>query len=320
LENNGNLLISVIVPVFNRQETLYNTLTSLSGQTFRPLELIFVDNASIDDSLEICNKFKESNQDETLSIQVLTEQKPGANAARNKGMKAANGDYFYFFDSDDTLFPKSIEIIYGQLFKNNFPIAIAFPFNLKYPDGKTSKRPHRYSSDPANQLFDTVIPTHGVLFRRTLIGKIGLWDKNLLRWQDLEFGFRLLLNVNKLIWIKGEPLYEVNVHSDSISGKSFSEDHERLYATILKIQDIIDKLKPGKTTERIQRALCFRLCSMASQIRHENNPKLGRKYFLDSVDKLPVSRKKISSCILHFHFFYTSLGDRGLWRLAEKIL
>lgn len=317
---NENLLISVVVPVFNRYDYLSRSLASLAGQTFRPLELIIVDNASTDGSLEICNKFRESNQDESLSIQVLAEPKPGANAARNKGLKAANGDYLYFFDSDDILYPKSIETIYGQLYKNHFPEAVAFPYILRYPDGKTSRRPHRYSEDPACQLFDTVLPTHGICFRRTVIEKTGLWDKDLLRWQDLEFGFRLLLNIDKLFWIKGEALYEVVVHPDSISGRTYTEDHEKLHATILKIQSIIGKLPPGKSTDRIQRALCFRLCSMASQIKLEKNNYLGGKYFAEALGKLPYSHKKFSTGVLRFHYFYTSLGGRGFWRLAEKIL
>jgi glycosyltransferase involved in cell wall biosynthesis len=320
MENIGNPLISVVVPVFNRHENLIQTLNSLSSQTLRPLELILVDNASTDDSLEICNKFKETHQSENLFIQVLSEFKPGANAARNKGLKAANGDYLYFFDSDDIIYPHSIETIYINLYKNNFPEAIAFPFTIKFANGKKTKRPHRYSSDPACQLFDTVIPTHGICFRRTLIEKIGLWDNNLSRWQDLEFGFRIMLNIEKLHWIKGEPLYEANMHEESISGKSYSEDHEKLFSTVMKIQSIIDKMPSGNKTDRIQRALCFKICSLASMIKLEKNKDLGLHYFRLALEKLPHARKKTSIFILRFHYLYSGLGGRGFWRLAEKIL
>lgn len=320
MENKGSLLISVIVPIYNRQDTLEVSIKSIAGQTYRPLELILVDNSSTDNTLAVCNELMNSNKDDTLKIIVLSEQKPGANAARNKGIKFASGDYLYFFDSDDILYPGSLEIIYRQLFRNRFPETIAFPFILKFPDNKKSKRPHRYSRSPASQLFDTVLPTHGFMFKRSLISKTGMWDKNLFRWQDMEFGFRILINTEKLVWIKGSPLYEVKVHKDSISGNSYSIDHELLYKTLLKIQTIINVQKPLHSKNRLQKALCFRICSMASQIRLEGNEELGNKYFNEAINKLPLKCNFFSRNILRFHFYYSGKGGRGFWRLAEIIL
>lgn len=320
MENKGSLLISVIVPVFNRQDTLEMSINSITSQNYRPLELILVDNASTDNSLEVCNKFMNSNKDESLNIKVLSENKPGANAARNKGIKFATGDYLYFFDSDDILYPGSFEIIYRQLFKNCFPETIAFPFILRFSDNKTSKRPHRYSCTAASQLFDTVLPTHGFMFKRSLISKTGMWDNNLLRWQDLEFGLRILINTEKLVWIKGSPLYEVKVHKDSISGNPYSVDHEFLFKTLLKIQTLINEIKPQGSKNRLQRALCFRICSMASQIKQEGNEDLGNMYFNKALNKLPKKYNYLSWNILRFHYYYTGKGGRGFWRLAEKLL
>lgn len=320
MENKGSLLISVIVPVYNRQDILDISIKSITSQTYRPLELILVDNASTDNSLAVCNEIKNTKNDDTIKIIVLSENKPGANAARNKGIKFATGDYLYFFDSDDILYPGSLEIIYRQLFKNRFPETIAFPFVLKFSDNKKSKRPNRYSCSPACQLFDTVLPTHGFMFKRSLISKTGMWDKNLFRWQDMEFGFRILINTEKLVWIKGSPLYEVKVHKDSISGNSYSVDHELLYKTLLKIQTIINDHKTLLSKNRLQRALCFRICSMASQIRLEGNEELGNKYFNEALNKLPLKCNYFSRNILRFHYYYTGKGGRGFWRLAEKIL
>jgi glycosyltransferase involved in cell wall biosynthesis len=315
-----NRLFSIIVPVFNRQNKLNHTLSSLAAQSYRPLEIVLVDNASTDDSLSICMYFKEKHQGSDLSVQVLSEPKPGANAARNTGFRASKGDYLLFFDSDDLLYSDSLSIIFSHIYRHGFPEAVAFPFILRFPDGKTSRRPHRYSSDPASQLFDTVIATHNICIKRSLMEKTSLWDENLSRWQDLEFGFRLLLNIKNLFWIKGSPLYEVSVHDDSISGKTFSSDHYSLGKALEKIQNIIELLPEGNKKDHIQRGLSFKFCSLASQIKLENNSDLSHKYLDEAISKLPANRNRFSRSILRFHYYYSGNGGRGFWRAAEKLL
>jgi glycosyltransferase involved in cell wall biosynthesis len=315
-----NPLISVIVPVFNREKILEKTLQSLTNQTFRPFEIILVDNNSEDKSLEICNNFQLNNKDESLIIKVISELKPGANAARNKGFKNSDGDYLYFFDSDDILYPGSLEIMYRNLYKYDFPEILAFPFQIRTPDGKLTRRPKRISKKPESQLFDTVLATHGMIIRRSLFEKSGLWDKSLTRWQDLEFGFRLMLFADKMIWIKGEPLYEVITHEDSISAKSYTDDHYNLNKTIEKIQSTIDNIDDAKLKMKMQKALCFRICSIAAQIKSEGHELLSKAFLEDCMHKLPETGYAKNKYILNLHYKYTGSGYRGFWRIAEKLL
>ena len=315
-----NPLISVIIPFYNREKRLEQTLKSIACQTYSPIELILVDNGSTDGSLLVCETFQATNSHEGFQVILLQERQKGANAARNAGFKASSGDYLFFFDSDDRLYPESLATIVHNLSIFGFPEILIFPFKLRFPNNHFANRPHRFSSKPADQLFDPVILTNNVCIRQDLAIKNGLWDETLQRWQDLEYGFRLLLNGKNVYWIKGKPLYEVSVHKDSISGNSYSLDHKILFASLSKIQDTISGIPSGNKRDKIQRALCFKICSMASQIRQENNKELSKKYLSEALNKLPENKKHFSRLILKIHYFYTGHGGRGFWRLAEKTL
>ena len=314
-----NPLISVIVPFYNREKRLGQTLKSIACQTYSPIELILVDNESTDGSLAVCEAFQSTNSHEGFQVILLRECQKGANAARNAGFRASSGNYLFFFDSDDRLYPESLATIISNLSIFGFPEIIIFPFKLRLSNDQIANRPHRFSSKPADQLFDPVILTNNVCISHSLALKNGLWDETLQRWQDLEYGFRLLLNAKNVYWIKGKPLYEVFTHKNSISGNSYCLDHKILFASLSKIQDIINGLPFGNKRDKIQRALCFKICSMAAQIRQENNKELSKKYLSEALNKLPANKRDFSRMILKIHYFYTGHGGRGFWRLAEKI-
>jgi glycosyltransferase involved in cell wall biosynthesis len=313
-------LISIIIPVLNREDVLVNTLQSIAEQTYRPIELVLVDNGSEDDSLKLCYDFQASHSDGFLQVLVYQEPRRGANAARNTGLSLATGDYLMFFDSDDLMYTDCITRIVNQLVLNNFPKAIAMPYTIVFPNGKRSRRPHYYSADPADQLFDILVCTHNVCLKRTLPEKTGPWVEDLMRWQDLEFGFRVLLLTNDLFWIAGKPLYEVNFHLQSISGRSYTDDHDKLYDSLMKIRATIEKQPDSPEKDRQQRALCYKIGTVASQIRKEGNKELGQKYLEKALLQLPKKRRRRGKLILRFQFLYEGLGGRGLWRLVRVLL
>jgi glycosyltransferase involved in cell wall biosynthesis len=315
-----NPLISIIIPFYNRKKRLVQTLNSIACQTYSPIELILVDNGSTDRSLSVCETFQAINNHEGFQVILLQELKKGANAARNAGFRASSGNYLFFFDSDDRLYPESLATVVSNLSIFSFPEIIIFPFKVRFPNDHFANRPHRFTSNPAYQLFDPTILTNNVCIRQDLALKNGLWDETLQRWQDLEYGFRLLLNAKNVYWIKGKPLYEVFTHKNSISGNTYSLDHKILFASLSKIQDIINGLPSGNKRDKIQRALCFKICSMAAQIRHENNKELSKKYLTEALNKLPANKRHFSQLILKIYYLYSGHGGRGFWRLAEKTL
>ena len=91
--------ISVIVPVCNAEKYLKEALDSVFKQSFTDWELILVDNMSKDNSLSICESYAQTDD----RVCIYKEEKNGAGAARNTGMKMARGEYLCFLDADDCL-------------------------------------------------------------------------------------------------------------------------------------------------------------------------------------------------------------------------
>ena len=89
--------ISVIVPVYNCEDYLEESIRSILNQSFNDIEIICVDDGSTDDSLNILKEL--SKQDTRLK--VYTQENQGASVARNNALEKASGDYIYFFDADD---------------------------------------------------------------------------------------------------------------------------------------------------------------------------------------------------------------------------
>ncbi len=100
---NTQIKISVIIPVYNREDTITNCLESVIKQTYAPAEIIVIDDNSTDDTIKQINKFNDK------IIILNTEQQSGAQTARNIGIKAAKSDWIAFLDSDDEWLPNKIE-------------------------------------------------------------------------------------------------------------------------------------------------------------------------------------------------------------------
>lgn len=99
------LLVSIIIPVYNAERFLDQTIPSVLNQQYSFLELILVNDGSTDNSLEICRKYA----DQDSRIKVVDKKNGGANPARGRGVEFAMGDYVYFMDADDTINTQEIE-------------------------------------------------------------------------------------------------------------------------------------------------------------------------------------------------------------------
>lgn len=99
------MLISVIIPIYNAEKYLKDSIDSVISQSYKNIEIILVDDGSEDSSPQICDDFSEAYP----FVNVIHQENKGVSAARNAGLCAAKGEYLIFLDSDDTLPPKAIE-------------------------------------------------------------------------------------------------------------------------------------------------------------------------------------------------------------------
>ena len=104
-------LISVIVPVFMVEQYLDYCIQSIVDQTYSNLEIILIDDGSLDQCPQICDKWSEKDS----RIIVIHKENGGVSRARNTGIEKANGKYIVFIDSDDFIEPLYIEYLYRAL-------------------------------------------------------------------------------------------------------------------------------------------------------------------------------------------------------------
>lgn len=122
-------LVSIIIPIYNAEEYLDKCINSVIDQNYKQIEIILVNDGSTDGSLKICQAFSKKDS----RIKVVSQANGGLSAARNTGMKVANGEFYMFVDGDDFVssdFCKSA--IFSQQ-KYNSDIVI-FDYKNIYPN------------------------------------------------------------------------------------------------------------------------------------------------------------------------------------------
>ena len=105
------IIISVIVPVYNVEKYLDECLQSILKQSFTKIELLLVDDGSHDDSLRICEEYAKKD----FRVKVFHKSNGGQASARNLGLDKAVGSYIVFVDSDDVLSPNALKVLYEEM-------------------------------------------------------------------------------------------------------------------------------------------------------------------------------------------------------------
>lgn len=128
------MTVSIIIPIYNVEQYIERCIISVINQTYRQLEVILVDDCSPDNSMSLARQLVDkSTNKEGLKFKFIKREKNGGlSAARNMGIKAATGDYFYLLDSDDEITPicierlatlaqkyKGVNIVHGNTWCNN---------------------------------------------------------------------------------------------------------------------------------------------------------------------------------------------------------
>lgn len=126
-------ILSVIIPVYNIERYLADCLDSIISQTLSNIEIILVDDGSVDDSPNICNRYAEIN----TQIKVIHQNNKGAGMARNAGLEIAAGEYITFADGDDYIDSTTFEYLLGVMITNELD-AIRLSYNKFIRKGEFS--------------------------------------------------------------------------------------------------------------------------------------------------------------------------------------
>jgi glycosyltransferase involved in cell wall biosynthesis len=185
-------LVSVIIPTHNREVYLVEAVKSVINQTYRPIECIVVDDGSTDNTKSEVDKFN-TQSDELLVIKYIQQLNSGSQVARNTGTQVGAGEFVQYLDSDDLLYPQKIEKQVNFLRNNAECDGVFGDWDMGIPENKELIQACE-SDDMLTQLLtEKSVHTLAFLYRRDIVNKIGEWDANIKRNQEIDFQVRGLL-------------------------------------------------------------------------------------------------------------------------------
>ena len=200
MSENIKKVFSVIVPVFNRAGMIEETLDSVFDQTYRPIELLIVDDGSTDETAKVVEGWARTNQSHNFIVRYIHQENQGVCSARNIGIQNITGDYVQFLDSDDWLKPERLERLTAFMGETKADFVIT-GFDGFDPDESITTERH-----PANIHRNLVeLALEGRFwgnslrcsYTRELVERIGPWDTDFICFEDREYSERALLLAEK---------------------------------------------------------------------------------------------------------------------------
>jgi len=205
-------LVSVILPVYNRETSISRAIESVLAQTYRPLELIVVDDGSTDGTRRVLEQFGSR-------ITLLSQQHAGAYVARNLGLRHAAGELVAFIDSDDAWLPDRLSSQVPLMQREEVGLVFGDAVHVT-PRGRTSATSFRVSPPHRGRVagefaWANFVPTVTVLVRRRCLDEIGGFPETNALSADYLAWFRIALR-HELDYVDA-PVAEYTVHAEGIS-------------------------------------------------------------------------------------------------------
>ncbi|MCK9208483.1 MAG: glycosyltransferase family 2 protein, partial [Salinivirgaceae bacterium] len=181
-----------VIPMYNAQETIIKAVSSVLNQTYEgTIELIVVNDGSTDNSLAIIERFKKDHP--SLKMEILDQVNGGVQKARNAGLKIAKGQWIALLDSDDYWYPEKTKIQMDILKANGGIDFLGCSRNnekIKVLWKKKDKLSQIYFKDLLIKMYPQ---TSTVIFKKSILSEVGLYDEDLRYGEDGDYWLRISL-------------------------------------------------------------------------------------------------------------------------------
>lgn len=235
-------MISIIVPVYNCEKYLNNSIQSLIEQTiFDDLEIVFVDDGSTDDSVGVIQSYV----DRYINMKLIRQSNKGVSVARNRGLEEAKGEYIAFFDADDiaqnVLYERLLDLMLcnaADLSCVNY--AMRFPDNITKVHKKQEKK-ILYNEDILKSFFGDNLLCNNIfdkLFKMSIVKEIA-FPEGYAIGEDMFFIFQYILKAQKAIIDTTDSLYLYCIRENSAMKSEFSEKY---FHSVILSEKIMDEL------------------------------------------------------------------------------
>jgi glycosyltransferase involved in cell wall biosynthesis len=290
-----NPKISVVIPTYNREETVPRAVDSVLNQTISSLEIVVVDDGSQDNTKEVIEEY-----DNQRLCYIPHEQNEGQNIARNTGLRASEGTYISYLDSDDVLLPQHLEKVVNKLEELPNEYAGVVTGYEDVVGGEKTPQPGYDGrityEDLIRDMYDKIGGLSLLTFRADILDEVGLHDEEVVNSTDLDFYLQILEEYD--LYGIDEVLCRRFKQTDSVSMDA--ELVAKGEKTILSKHG--DKLTPENRAKR----------------------RYNRGIALAELGEMREASKAFRGCIqdhpygilYYYHFMISLLGERVFHRLS----
>lgn len=303
--------VSIVIPVYNVEKYLARCIQSVINQTYENIEIILVDDGSMDSSGKLCDTYKMRDN----RIKVIHQRNLGVSAARNVGLDLAEGDSITFIDADDYVAENYIETLVNLMKKEKAEISIlsykmTSNYNTEIFKMKSTNVEKIYTGKDAcrNMMlardFDSCVCCK--LVNRDVIGE-KKFDTNFSIGEDLDFFYRVFLDTKNVVF-KNQVGYAYFQHNSNTINRITKEN----LLSLAKIENLFElendkRIKTAATCKFI--STCFHLFLMANEDKNYLWHYI-KKYRKDMIFSRDVTLKVRMACCATYFGFGT------LWRIG----
>lgn len=283
----SNKKVSILIPLYNAEQYIAETIDSILNQTYSNIEIILIDDGSTDNSYEIAQNYASEK------VKVVQQANKGACAARNKALELSTGEYIVFFDADDIMYKDKIknQIALAEKYSDDYIYSSQWiPFTNDIPTTFPLKTSIDKDFDsPIDWLTTSWLNKSGQtgiwLTPKKLIEQAGKWDETLKVNQDGEYFFRVLLKSKGVKFTDNAYLFYRREITTSISNKHIPERASSMLQSYISYEKILDL----KDNAEVRKALAFNYVKFI-YIYHKKEKELINIAW-QRVEKLNVNEK-----------------------------
>lgn len=208
--------ISVIIPLYNKENSIFNTIESVLNQTYKNFEILVVDDGSTDNSANIVKSIDDDR------IKYIYKKNGGVSSARNRGVIEAKGEWILFLDADDCLYHKCLEVLINPSLKNDKLDISTARFYIEKSGVRVLNTRYSYEGIvPSNYKWMFLerysLRTGCCIIRKKILTKYG-FDERLSRFEDMKSILEWIRNAK--IYVSKSPVMSYLTDNSSLSGLS----------------------------------------------------------------------------------------------------
>ena len=317
--------ISVVIPVYNAQNFMEESINSILNQSLKEIELICVNDGSTDNSLDMLNKFREKD----ARVKIIDKENGGCGSARNKALDNATGDYIYFFDPDDYVVPDAFEKLYDNAIQNDSDLVMfkiarfrdgepinysipGFDFENIFTDVNFNNFTFNYK-DIKRYVLNSSFAPWSKLYKKEFIDRFEDFRFDLgVAFDDVPFHVKSLLRASRISFVP-EFFYHYRLSNPNSVNNTKSNQIDifkicDLVETFLKNEDYFDEFKKEFYEFKIKQILNYCItCNF------EEYYLLARKEFLN----MNIKNMNISNNLLNEYFLIINSDSYDDYRIKK---